>query len=172
MITSKSKEIKKHIIIFKRSEQFINGGNLPAYKTIKEKTSTDYLKNGINLHIPTKNEDTHIKILSPSNKKYNTKNVQIKPIPKNEVFGGSYLHFISLDQLEKGEWKLYMNSTKEDGYFSVIITGENQTNNVALSLKNTSTEEQALAIKHISYCGFFKVKKNVITHCLHTTVFP
>ncbi|HDR7454965.1 lipocalin-like domain-containing protein [Bacillus cereus] len=59
-----------------------------------------------------------------------------------------------------------------EGYMSTIITGENQPNNVPLDFKNTSAEEQALAVKHISYCGLFKVKKNIITHCVHITLFP
>ncbi|PEF27400.1 hypothetical protein COC60_30080 [Bacillus thuringiensis] len=60
----------------------------------------------------------------------------------------------------------------KDGYMSAIITGENQPNDVTLDFKNTSTEEQALAVKHISYSGEFKVKKKIITHYVHTTLFP
>ncbi|KXH80324.1 MULTISPECIES: lipocalin-like domain-containing protein [Bacillus] len=60
----------------------------------------------------------------------------------------------------------------KDGYMSVIITGEKQLNEVTLNLKNTSTEEQALAIQHISYCGLFEVQKKLIIHSVFTSIFP
>lgn len=58
------------------------------------------------------------------------------------------------------------------GYMSVIITGEKQPNEVTLDFKNTSTEEQALAVQHISYCGLFEVQKKLIIHSVFTSIFP
>ncbi|WP_257144488.1 lipocalin-like domain-containing protein, partial [Bacillus thuringiensis] len=60
----------------------------------------------------------------------------------------------------------------KDGNMSATITGENQPSNVSIDFRNTSAEEQALAFQHISYCGLFKVKRNIITHYVHITLFP
>lgn len=59
-----------------------------------------------------------------------------------------------------------------DGYMSVSITGENQPSKVKLDFKNTSAEEQALAVNHISYCGLFKVEEKIVTHHVKTCLFP
>jgi len=122
MENSKVKESKSNT---QKTEQFINGGILPARKIIEEKVSVDSSIREIELYILTKNEDTHIEVISPSEKKYNTKNIQTIPMPENGVFNGSYLHRISINQPEKGDWKLYMNSTKEDAYFMMAQFNSN-----------------------------------------------
>lgn len=122
MVNSKLEEIKQNS---KNTERFINGGILSAHKTIEEKISIDSAIQGIELYILTKNEDTHIEVISPSEKKYKTKNVQTVPMSENGVFDGSYLHRIAINQPEKGDWKLYMNSTKEDAYFMMAQFNSN-----------------------------------------------
>ncbi|HDR7713901.1 esterase/lipase family protein [Bacillus cereus] len=116
-VTPKAKEIKETNTTFESTEQFINGGILPPLKTIEEKISIDSSIHSTNLYILTKNKDIHIEIVSPSKKKYNTKKIKTKFIPRNEVFGGSYLHSITINQPEEGDWKLYMSSVHEDAYF-------------------------------------------------------
>lgn len=108
-----------------KTGQFMNGGMLPAHKTIEEKVSIDTSIQKTELYILTKNEDTHIEFISPSEEKYNTKNIQTMPMPENGVFDGSYLHRISINQPEKGDWKLYMSSTKEDAYFMMAQFNNN-----------------------------------------------
>ncbi|PGZ44913.1 hypothetical protein COE56_28540 [Bacillus anthracis] len=49
-----------------------------------------------------------------------------------------------------------------EGYMSVSITGENQPCKVILDFENTSTEEQALAVNHISYSELFKIEGEIV----------
>lgn len=122
MVNSKAEKFKLNT---QKNEQFINGGILPVHKTIEEKVSIDASIREIELYILTKNEDTHIEVISPSDKKYDTKNIQTMPMPENGMFDGSYLHRISITQPEKGDWKLYMNGTREDAYFMVAQFNSN-----------------------------------------------
>ncbi|MGK8429822.1 lipocalin-like domain-containing protein [Bacillus cereus] len=59
-----------------------------------------------------------------------------------------------------------------DGYMSAVITGENQPSEVILDFKNSSAEAQALAVNHISYCGSFEVKEEIIIHQVQASLFP
>ncbi|MCU5590085.1 lipase [Bacillus cereus] len=108
-----------------KTGQFMNGGILPTHKTREEKVSIDTSIQKIELYILTKNEDIHIEFISPSEEKYNTKDIQTMPMPENGVFDGSYLHRISINQPEKGDWKLHMSSTKEDAYFMIAQFNNN-----------------------------------------------
>ena len=103
----------------------MNGGILPAYKTIEEKVSVDSSIQKTELYILTKDENTRIEFISPSEKKYNTKNIQTMPMPEKGVFDGSYLHHISINLPEKGDWKLYMSSKKDDAYFMMAQFNSN-----------------------------------------------
>lgn len=122
IMNSIAKEFKPNT---KKTEQFMNGGILPAYKTIEEKVSVDSSIQKIELYILTKDENTRIEFISPSEKKYNTKNIQTMPMPENGVFDGSYLHHISINLPEKGDWKLYMSSKKDDAYFMMAQFNSN-----------------------------------------------
>ncbi|MHA4327774.1 esterase/lipase family protein [Bacillus cereus] len=122
MVNSKAREVKQTP---KHTEQFINGGILLAHKTREEKVSIDSSIQGIELYILTKNEDTQIEVISPSETKYKAKNIQAMPMSGSGVFDGSYLQRISISQPEKGDWKLCMNSTKEDAYFMMAQFNSN-----------------------------------------------
>ncbi|MCU4946841.1 hypothetical protein OCF15_17295 [Bacillus cereus] len=115
--TLKATEVKENNIASKNKEQFINGGPLLAHNSIEEKISIDSTINETTLYILTKNKDTYLEVISPSEKKYPTQNIKTMLIPKGGLFGGSYLHSISIKRPEKGDWKLHMSSTKEDAYF-------------------------------------------------------
>lgn len=147
MVSLKGKEIRENNSTFESTEQFINGGILPPHKTIEEKISIDSSIHSTDLYILTKNEDNHIELVSPSKKKYNTKHIKTKFIPRNEMFGGSYLQSITIDQPEEGDWKLYMSSVNEDAYFMLAQFNSNPIVSINMDSKVKTNTSIPLQIK-------------------------
>ncbi|MGU3443888.1 lipase [Bacillus cereus] len=110
-------QTEKNNLTPKNNEKLITGGTLPVDTMVEEKISIDSSIQQATFQILTKYDDTHIEFSSPSGKIYNSNNIKTISLPTEHIFGDSYLHNVTINQPEIGEWKVSMKSSKKDAYF-------------------------------------------------------
>ncbi len=132
-------------IIEKPVEQVVAGGALTANKEIEKSIYVDSNVKQSVFNILTKEKNTNVTLISPSNKVYNKKSTEFIFSQMQDFLQGAYSKGFFIDNPEKGEWKIKIVSSSTDAYF--MFTNFIGSSTVSIDVDQTVKTNQDIPLK-------------------------